>query len=70
VGLTILDIHGPQGNNPIGVDNFGYSPLPRAIIVYYYIDRCELWGFIGEIYSDISYVKYQFFPAGTTFTQL
>ena len=34
------------------------------------LDRCELWGFIGEINSDISYVKYQFFPAGTTFTQL
>jgi hypothetical protein len=24
-----------RGNNPSGVDNFGYSPLPRAIIVYY-----------------------------------
>jgi hypothetical protein len=36
----------------------------------YYIDRCELWGFIRQINSDISHVKYQFFPAGTTFTQL
>ena len=27
----------------------------------YYIDRCELWGFIREINSDISHVKYQFF---------
>ena len=36
----------------------------------YYIDRCELWGFIREINSGISHVKYQFFPAGTTFTQL
>ena len=28
----------PEGwNNPSGVDNFGYSPLPRAIIVYYTI---------------------------------
>jgi hypothetical protein len=36
----------------------------------YYIDRCELWGFIREINSDISHVKYQFFPTGTTFTQL
>ena len=27
----------------------------------YYIDRCELWGFIREINSDISCVKYQFF---------
>jgi hypothetical protein len=36
----------------------------------YYIDRCELWGFICKINSDISHVKYQFFPAGTTFTQL
>ena len=36
----------------------------------YYIDRCELWGFIRKINSDISHVKYQFFPAGTTFTQL
>jgi hypothetical protein len=34
----------------------------------YYIDRCELWGFIREINSDILHVKYQFFPAGTTFT--
>jgi hypothetical protein len=38
--------------------------------LHYYIDRCELWGFIREINSDISHVKYQFFPAGTTFTQL
>jgi hypothetical protein len=36
----------------------------------YYIDRCELWGFICEINSGISHVKYQFFPTGTTFTQL
>ena len=28
----------------------------------YYIDRCELWGFIREINSGISHVKYQFFP--------
>jgi len=27
----------------------------------YYIDRCELWGFIREINSGISHVKYQFF---------
>jgi hypothetical protein len=33
----------------------------------YYIDRCELWGFIREINSGISHVRYQFFfPAGTT----
>ena len=37
---------------------------------YYYIDRCDLWGFICEINSGISHVRYQFFPAGTTFTQL
>jgi hypothetical protein len=36
----------------------------------YYIDRCELWGFILEINSGISHVKYQFFSHGTTFTQL
>jgi hypothetical protein len=38
--------------------------------LYYYIDRCELWGFIREIDSGISHVRYQFFAAGTTFTQL
>ena len=27
----------------------------------YYIDWCELWGFIREINSGISHVKYQFF---------
>jgi hypothetical protein len=27
----------------------------------YYIDRCELRGFIREINSGISHVKYQFF---------
>jgi hypothetical protein len=32
--------------------------------------RCELWGCIREINSGISHVKYKFFPAGTTFTQL
>jgi len=36
----------------------------------YYIDRCELWRFIREINSDISHVKYQFFPTRTTFRQL
>jgi hypothetical protein len=36
-------------------------------IFTYYIDRCELWGFIREINSGISHVKYQFFPTGTTF---
>jgi len=39
-------------------------------IAYYCIDRCELWGFIREINSGISHVRYQFFPTGTTFTQL
>ena len=38
--------------------------------MFYYIDRCELWGFIREINSGISHVKYQFFPAGTTFSKL
>jgi hypothetical protein len=33
-------------------------------------DGCGLWGFIREIKSDISNVKHQFFPAGTTSTQL
>ena len=28
----------------------------------YYIDMCELWGFIREINFDIAYVKYQFYP--------
>jgi hypothetical protein len=32
----------------------------------YYIVRCELWGFIREINSGISHVKYHFFPTGTT----
>jgi len=36
-------------------------------IFFYYVDRCELWGFIREIKSGISHVKYQFFHAGTTF---
>jgi len=38
--------------------------------MFYYIDRCELWVSIREINSGISHVRYQFFPAGTTFTQL
>jgi len=28
----------------------------------YYIDRCDLWGFLREINSGISHVRYQFFP--------
>jgi hypothetical protein len=36
----------------------------------YYIDRCDLWGFTCEINSGLSHVRYQFFPAGTTFTKL
>jgi hypothetical protein len=27
-------------------------------ILNYYIDRCELWGFIREINSGISHVRY------------
>jgi len=30
--------------------------------MFYYIDKCELWGFIREINSGISHVRYQFFP--------
>ena len=44
--------------------------VPTLNKICYYIDRCELWGFIREINSGISHVTYQFFPAGTTFTQL
>jgi len=29
--------------------------------IAYYIDRCELWGFIREINSGISHVRYPFF---------
>jgi hypothetical protein len=47
-----------------------YSILTLYLRAYYYIDRCELWGFIHEVNSGISHVRYQFFPAGTTFTQL
>jgi hypothetical protein len=39
-------------------------------IMYYYIDRCDFWGFIREVNSCISYVRYRFFPADTTFAQL
>ena len=42
----------------------------EEIMGHYCIDRCELWRFIHEINSDISHVKYQFFPARTTFRQL
>ena len=42
----------------------------KIITTSYYIDRCELWGFIREINSGISHVRYQFFHARTTFTQL
>ena len=31
-------------------------------IAYYYIDRCKLWGFIRDINSGISHVRYHFFP--------
>ena len=30
-----------------------YLSRSSAVIVYYYIDRCELWGFIREINSGI-----------------
>jgi len=26
----------PRGNNPIGVDHFGYSPIQRAVTVLFY----------------------------------
>ena len=46
-----------------------FSQIPE-IKKKYNIDRCELWGFIHEINSGISHVRYQFVPVGTTFTQL
>jgi hypothetical protein len=30
-----------------------YLPQLKAVFVYYYIDSCELWGFIREINSGI-----------------
>jgi hypothetical protein len=45
------------------------ASLPITIVLYL-VYRCELWGFIREINSGISHVKYQFFSRGTTFTQL
>ena len=56
-------IYGELGLFPIEIDI-------KLRMISYYIDRCELWGFIREIYSDISHVKYQFFPARTTFIHL
>ena len=44
------------------VDQSLYSPHGKSLIVYYYIDRCDLWGFIREINSGISHVRYHFFP--------
>jgi hypothetical protein len=41
------------------------QPLHKTIAIYY-IDRCQLLGFIREINSGISHVRYLFFPAGTT----
>jgi len=51
-----------------GTDNLGlglelwYVTQLSTIFQFYYIVRCELWGFIREINSGISHVKYQFFP--------
>ena len=59
-GATLLQL---VPGNTIFYKNFN-------IILIYYIDRHELWGFIHEINSGISHVRYHFFPAGTTFTQL
>jgi hypothetical protein len=47
-----------------------HGNLQTWVAWFYYIDRCELWGFIREINSGISHVRYQFFSAGTTLTQL
>ena len=52
------------------VFEFDINYLQTVSIQYYYIDRCDLWGFIREINSGISHVRYHFFPTGTTFTQL
>ena len=41
-----------------------------SIMIHYYIHRCELRGFICEINSGISHVRYHFSPAEATFTQL
>ena len=52
-----------------GLDQYCFSVLHSkshctqwsAITVCYYIDRFKLWGFIREINSGISHVKYHFF---------
>jgi hypothetical protein len=44
--------------------------FPRADILCYYIDRCDLRGFIRAMNAGTSHVRYQFFLAGTTFTHL
>ena len=39
----------------------GFKDSQCKFIVY--VDRCDLWGFIREINSGISHVRYQFFAA-------
>jgi hypothetical protein len=52
------------------VDQSLYSPHGKSLIVYYYIDRCDLWGFIREINSGISRVRYHFFPPNYFYTSI
>jgi hypothetical protein len=48
---------------------FRLDTLKSCYLFFYYIDRCELWGFIREINSGIFICEnISFFPAGTTFT--
>jgi hypothetical protein len=64
--ITVVSLRVFLGFFLFGVQEYLYCVLQ----IFYYIDRCELWGFIHEINSGISHVRYQFFFAGTTFTQL
>ena len=41
-----------------------HHKILEKIVNFYYIDRCELWGFIRGINSGISHARCQFYPAG------
>ena len=47
---------------PVIIFEFDINYLQAVSIQYYYIDRFHLWGFIPEINSGISHVRYHFFP--------
>jgi hypothetical protein len=47
--IRVISPRALEGNSPSGVDNFGYSPIQRAIAIYYAEQTAEIYCLIFEL---------------------